>query len=96
MYFIMARRATGDYHNIKPTEATKLIAQEYKTLSAEELKVCFLVLLLESVRRSMKLTYVFAQKYQDEAAQDRVRYQQEFKTVYNRDSKPKATRAKAS
>ena len=41
-FFYSDRTKSGDFHGIKSTEATKLIAKEWKALSADEAKVSFL------------------------------------------------------
>ena len=39
IFFFTERRKSGDYHGIKTTEAARLIATEFRALSADELKV---------------------------------------------------------
>lgn len=38
--FVKERFASGDFKNISPLEAMKLISQEWKSLGAAEKKVC--------------------------------------------------------
>ena len=56
--FVKERFASGDFKNISPLEAMKLISQEWKSLGAAEKKVC-----IKNTTLIQALTYL--QKYTD-------------------------------
>lgn len=81
MYFNKDRFASGDFKGVKAIEAAKLAGREWRALSASEKKV---------PNRDQHLGLAIltrVQPYHDAAEQDMTRYEQEVKTVYNKEVK---------
>lgn len=78
IFFTAQRMQSGDFRGLKPVDTTTLVAREWKALPASEKKVCCC-----SIRAGPRAD--LPQHFEDLAAQDMIRYEQEAKTVLNRD-----------
>lgn len=83
-YFYAERLRSGDFSGIRIVDAAKRLGAEWKALSTNEKKVQWHFYFLYS---QCHLLTLGAQPYVDLSNNDMARYEQEIKTVYNRDVK---------
>ena len=81
-YFYMERFESGDFSGIRVADVGRRVGEEWRALSAEEKKVQWHFHRLYSQCELLKLS---AQPYFDLQKNDLARYEQEIKSVYNRD-----------
>lgn len=89
-YFLTDRFASGDMKHMKIGEVGALIGREWKALSAAEKKVCQ----PDPCYIDQDIIDLQIQPYEDKAAKDKIRYVDEYTTVYG--SPPAYTTKKAT
>lgn len=91
MLFSTDRQSSGDFANIKIADRSKLIAQEWKSLSESEKEVSCLYI------GQWKNQLTMTQKYNRLAAQDKERYIEEYTATYGEaPPKPKVRKSSTS
>lgn len=81
-YFLADRFASGDFRHMKFSEIGPLLGREWKALGVEEKKVVFYPPLKSFLRPQSQTADQRPKVFEDKAAKDRVRYVDEYTTVY--------------